>query len=270
MQQRVLFIVVCYYNERDISLFVRHTLGEQHNQDFHCMIVDNGSKHTEILNSLTADGKITLFRPEANLGYFGGAHAGLERYKELYPGKPVPFVVLCNTDIQFEGRDFLNKLEERCLQGGFDVLGLDVVSALNRNHQNPYLPDRLPRERMQFYLWITSSVILYNIFLVLYYIRKKLKRSKPYPGGHYYSLHGSFLLFNPDFFNKGGSLHYPSFLFGEEIYLGEISLQKNLKIIYEPTLHVIHNEHSTTHLFKTGKLVKYLHESYQYLLKTFY
>jgi hypothetical protein len=78
------------------------------------------------------------------------------------------------------------------------------------------------------------------------------------------------MVFNNSFFEKGGTLNYPSVLFGEEIFIAEQVLKLNLKMVYEPILHVEHHEHATTGVFKSKKTVNYLHQSYTYLLKTYF
>jgi GT2 family glycosyltransferase len=85
-----------------------------------------------------------------------------------------------------------------------------------------------------------------------------------------YAIHGSFMIFNKTYFTKGGSINYPSLLFGEEIFVAETALQRGLKVIYEPSLHIEHRQNATTNSFKSKKLVQLMNQSYRYLLKTFF
>lgn len=270
MKPSILFILVCYHNEKEVVSFVGSELGRQKLQDYHCMLVDNGSIQPELLTQIADNVKIFSCRPETNLGYFGGAAFGLRQYMKLSGNNQVPYLVVCNTDLHFNGDDFLDALYARCLQGGFDLLGPDVLSALTGKHQNPYIMNRISKTRIIFFKKITATYWLYNSFLVLYYLFKQFKKDVIPPKGKYYSLHGSFLVFAESFFIKGGDLDYSSFLFGEEIFLGEIGRTKAMDVVYDPDIQIIHKEHETTGIFKKKLYVKYLHESYKYILEKYY
>jgi GT2 family glycosyltransferase len=68
-----------------------------------------------------------------------------------------------------------------------------------------------------------------------------------------YAPHGSIFIFRRAFFEHGGNIRFPYFLFGEEIYIAEQVKEKGGKILYAPELNIIHNEHTSTGLFKWGR-----------------
>jgi hypothetical protein len=114
---------------------------------------------------------------------------------------------------------------------------------------------------------------LYSLFTIYHLVKTKLlgrantrqnELVKPY------ALHGSFMIFNKTFFQKGGSINYPCVLFGEELFIAEQTLKLNLNMLYEPTLQVEHNEHATTGIFKSKEAVAYLQQSYTFLLNTYF
>ena len=55
-----------------------------------------------------------------------------------------------------------------------------------------------------------------------------------------------------------------------ELFIAEQARKLNLNMVYEPTLQVEHNEHATTGVFKSRRMVTYLHQSYTYILKTYF
>jgi GT2 family glycosyltransferase len=157
-----------------------------------------------------------------------------------------------------------------------DIVGPDVISTLNGQHQNPYIPERISRKKMEFFRDISSNILKYNTFLLAYYLKNKLvglvqKAARSYEKGReVYSIHGSFMVFSNHFFEKGGHFTYGSFLFGEEIFVGEIARMNNLRVVYDPAFRIIHREHATTGIFKKASHVKFMHDSYSYILATYY
>ena len=51
------------------------------------------------------------------------------------------------------------------------------------------------------------------------------------------------MLFASSYFDKGGTLNYPSFLFGEELFVAEQARQLNLTTVFEPSLKIEHQQH---------------------------
>lgn len=100
------------------------------------------------------------------------------------------------------------------------------------------------------------------------YKRKKLSPS--YPQMEIYAGHGSFMMFTNSFFQRYPRLDYPIFLFGEELYFAEVIKNLDMKVLYEPSLRVIDNEHVSTSTLKKKSYFKYNQESIKYILDTFY
>ena len=276
MDTKYVFILICYYNEDEVVSFIHNELGKQQFKEYSIVIVDNGSHNPFILEKETDNNQIFLFTPEKNLGYFGGAEFGLLKYTEVKFELP-DFVVISNTDIHFEDAGLLNLMYNKYNDRDEDIFGIDILSSLNGQHQNPYIPERISRKKMEFFLQITSDTLKYNAFLLLYYAKNKLKGILQKTGnsayskeGRVYSIHGSFMIFAKSYFLKGGNFSYDSFLFCEEIFIGEVARIKKMNVYYDPSFRIIHREHSTTGVFKKARDVKFMHESYQYILENYY
>ena len=273
-KKNILFLLVNYFNEREVAEFVTSQLGKYLNGDVHIIITDNGSKEPETLKQLAAKYEnVTVVKPDKNLGYFGAANFGLSCY--LIKNADLPdAVIVCNTDIELVNTDFIGDLNKVMNEKQFDVMGPDIYSTFMKYHQNPYIINRISAGKMKLYKFVTSNTLFYSMFTLLHLIKGKLFKSnikskvdKPMDT---FAVHGSFMIFNKSYFDKGGILNYPSFLFGEELFVAELGLKLGLKTVYEPLLIVKHFQNSTTGIFKTAKSVKFLHESYSYLLKTFF
>ena len=270
MTPRFLIIMICYHNENEVISFIHQELGSQTLQDYRCVVVDNSSRQSETLEIIQHDARNMIIYPGNNTGYFGGAALGWEKYKETYPEEEIPFVIVCNTDLHFSDKRFLESLFDQYSGGGFDVFGPDIVSELTGIHQNPYLLNRISKRKLYFFMNITRNSFLYNAFLLLYYPFKRSGSKRTPSKGHSYSLHGSFMVFSRNYFQKGGHFNYGSFLFGEEIFIGELTQQLKMKVLFDPVYQVIHKEHATTGIFKSRSHVKYLHESYKYIIDKYY
>src|SRR3954469_4439982 len=87
--------------------------------------------------------------------------------------------------------------------------------------------------------------------------------------GKIYAPHGSFLVLSKEYFRAGGTLDFPCFLFGEEIYLAENLRRLGLDVVYEPSLEVVHQEHKSTKLLKSRELARFVASSAAYCADTY-
>jgi GT2 family glycosyltransferase len=271
-QSKILFLLVNYFNEKEVCTFVNEQLQPDTNKFIDVVITDNGSKDIDLLVELTNNyTNVALIKLENNLGYFGAANLGLTNYLNKYNGYP-DAVIVCNTDITLHV-NFFETLQQRLGKQNFDILGPSIHSSLLNYYQNPYIINRISKGKLKFLHFVSSLYILYSLFTVYHLLKTKLmgrQNSKPNLVDNPYAIHGSFMILNKTFFEKGGTINYPSVLFGEELFIAEQARKLNLNMVYEPVLQVEHNEHATTGVFKSRKTVAYLHQSYTYLLKTYF
>ncbi|HXD92493.1 MAG TPA: glycosyltransferase [Bacteroidia bacterium] len=271
-QPKILFLLVNYFNEKEVCGFINEQLQPDANKFIDIVIVDNGSKEITLLSELANNYiNISLVKSENNLGYFGAANLGLVNYLTKYNGYP-DAVIVCNTDITLH-LNFFGTLQQKLKAQNFDVLGPSIHSNLLNYYQNPYIINRISKDKLKFLHFVSSSYILYSLFTVYHLLKTKLMGRQNNPSNlvaNPYAIHGSFIVFNKTFFEKGGTINYPSILFGEELFIAEQVQKLNLNMVYEPELQIEHNEHTTTGVFKSRKTVAYLHQSYTYLLETYF
>jgi GT2 family glycosyltransferase len=271
-QSKIVFLLANYYNEEEVCSFVTEQLQPTKNSFIEIVITDNGSKNTSLLTELTRQHtNVTLVTAPSNLGYFGAAYLGFTSYlnaKKEYPKA----VVVSNTDMFLKG-NFFELFQNKLKIKKFDILGPSIYSNFLKYYQNPYITRRIKKNKLSFLKTMSSNYYLYSLFTLYHVAKTKLlgrATIQPASASSPYAIHGSFMIFNKTFFEKGGTINYPSVLFGEEIFIAEQVLQLNLKISYDPGLQVEHNEHATTGIFKSRKMIAYLHQSYTYLLKTYF
>ncbi len=274
LNTKLVFILINYFNENEVSDFVAYQLGiDLIKRNVDVVIVDNGSNNNMVFEQLkNTYPDIMILNPKKNSGYFGGANIGLKEYLKEY-GMPAA-VVVSNVDIEFVGTDFIDKLKSRVSENNFEVLGPDITSTFLGQKQNPYMKQRISESKIKIISAFSSNVLLYNMFLFFHFVKTKLKsfiqkakQNESAEQSVIYGIHGSFMVFHNNYFNKGGVLEYPSFLFGEEIFVGEQCRKNGMKTVFEPSLKILHHEHSSTGIFKNKANAGFIHQSYQYLLK---
>lgn len=271
-QFKIVFLLVNYFNEKELCSFVNEQLQPDKNQFIDVVITNNGAKDVSLLNQVVNKySRISLVNANTNLGYFGAANFGLTEY--LKNNQLPEAVIICNTDMLLKG-SFFDVLKQQVATQNFDVLGPAIYSTFLKYNQNPYIVSRINTSKIKFLHFISSNYLLYSLLTIYFITKAKLVRGKTQDTNqeviHPYALHGSFMVFNKSFFEKGGIINYPCTLFGEEIFVAEQARKLNLTVVYQVQLQTEHHEHSTTGVFKSRKTVKFLHQSYTYLLKTFF
>jgi GT2 family glycosyltransferase len=271
---QTLLVCVNYDSDEETACYLRslHSL-EQHK--LNVVVVDNGEHRGG--TSLVSDANVSVLRSPTNLGYFGGARYALSLYLER---NPLPdWVIVSNVDLTIQDSNFMERLAQLNLSPDVAVIASSIRSNLTGIDQNPYLRSRPARWRMHSYKWLYRSRVALNtheltsaVFhrLTAAASRKKQSRDIEFSSQEIYAAHGSFLIFSKNYFERGGDLNYPEFLFGEEIYVAEKVRSLGMKVLYEPSLVVVHEEHRSTKLFKSREVAAYVAASAAYCANTFF
>ena len=211
-----------------------------------------------------------------NKGYFGGAKYALDKHiaTNLMPR----WVIVCNVDIRLEQQNFFSLLSIKYLEDGNDIIAPRIWSNIKREDLNPMYLQR-PRQKKMIFLNIVAKYFViqqtyeilsfikyelkkyYNIILNLFLDKKSEDEVLRLNPKHIYAPHGSFIIFKDSYFLSGGNLNHVSFLFGEEIFLGETARQLNLSVVYDPSLMVVHEEHASTGVVRSKKIGKYMKDA---------
>lgn len=276
-------IVIVHYGEVGITLRLLDSLTKLSKRDLlEVVIVNNNPRDSAescLLQSLRSMPKVTCVEPQANRGYFGGAKAGVDYYRQLRGGLP-PWIVVANNDIIVRDQSFLEKLFAHNLQN-VGILAPRILSTRTKSDQNPFLRDRPSAARMHAYKWMYQSWVVLNAYelasAIFHRIRRGIRDLTGSPfgsdhrlGGKIYAPHGSFLIFSSQYFRAGDSLDFPCFLFGEEVYLAESLRTFGLDVVYDPSLEVVHQEHASTKLLKSRKLARFVASSAAYCADTYF
>ncbi|HEY6339363.1 MAG TPA: glycosyltransferase [Candidatus Sulfotelmatobacter sp.] len=280
---KALIITVNFRQAESTVQFVKSARSLETFEASSLLIVDNNSSDGScpmIRRALSGCDNAELLASPQNRGYFGAASWALRHY--LASRSTPDWVVVCNNDIAFADPHVLLRLFEKD-PAAAAALAPSIISGITGHDQNPYMRYRPSALRMHIYKWVYRSRLLLNLTDALAVFLKMLRTyfsrvagpvgSSPLPANSQddvYAPHGSFLILSKEYFARGGSLDFPGFLFGEEIYIAETIRRLGLSVVYCPELQVFHHEHRSTRLFKSRKLAADLAFSAAYCADAFF
>lgn len=249
--------------------------------DLSISIVNNGpdeSGRSTLATATRSMPNISVVNSVVNRGYFGGARHGLAHYLESHP---LPdWVIISNIDLLITDHRFLSRLAAIDGGSGLGVVAPCIRSSKTGRDQNPFIERRPSVARMHAYKWIYRSRLALHTYELaaaafhkthgFFMPQRQDAESTASTGRTIYAPHGSFLIFAKEYFRAGGTLDFPCFLFGEEIYVAETVRRLGLKVRYEPSLVVTHQEHATTKLVKSQKLAEAVAVSAAYCANTYF
>jgi len=280
MKSTGILIIGVIYNTYPETLRYLESLRSIQGEDFTLILVDNSERPapSSFLDKIRKVPFTEYMKSERNMGYFHGAWEGLKHYLRVNTAYP-EWILVTNVDIVFTA-GFFSKLREYKDHQIPEVIAPAIISQRWNADYNPKLQKRYTKRELQFYLFLYSSFILHNLFLLLAYLKKWIRgRSHPgvngAPGGSVrqkkiYAPHGSCIVFNKSYFLSGGTLELPNFLFGEEILVAETAAQLGLDVLYDPEMVIFDHEHASTGFFISPKVNKYNREAVKAILERYY
>ena len=280
MNQAGILIIGVIYNTYAETLRYLESLSSVTPGTFTLILVDNSDKPPApgFLEKIKTYPFLHYFHTGKNMGYFGGAREGLKHYLGKYADYPL-WILVTNVDIVFTPQ-FFTRLEQLGDPANLGVLAPAIISKRWNADYNPKITARYSKKKLQFYLFLYSSFLFHNAFLVAAYMKKLVaglrrgnssqKESDGLPGRKIYAPHGSCLVFHRNYFARGGTLDLPNFLFGEEVLVGETALQAGLDVAYYPGLVIYDYEHASTGFFVTPVMNRYNREAIRAILDRYY
>jgi GT2 family glycosyltransferase len=276
----VLILGVIYNSWKDTVRFV-DSITCCFDREANLILVDNSeiSPDPSFMDRIKEYDFITYIKSGKNLGYFQGARYGLNYYLKDNPVIP-KWIIVCNVDIIFDTRLLMNKLRPCENIPDLGVIAPAIISDKWKTDYNPFRMERIPLKKLTFYRVIYSSILIHNGYILLHYLKKfsiktwhKISANRRNPSSqseNIYAPHGSCIIFNKNYFEKGGTLDHPTFLFGEEIFVGETAGRLGLKLLYLPEIKVLHYEHSSIGNFISRRINKYYKQSIEDMINNFY
>ena len=259
----VVFAVSHFHNADEVRAFCDHvlTLPRPPSVDVRVGVAENGGSGLDL-----DDFGSEVFRVPGggNVGYLGGAHRVFEAWSARHG--PPSWLVVSNTDVTFDPGALRELGEAR--EG--EVLAPDVVLPDGRP-QNPFLERRYSALRAYGYVWLTRFGWAFGLLARSAPLRRRIRRwfprrsatdhTGPRTPRTIYAAHGSCIVLPRRFFERGGTLAFPTFMYGEEIHVAEQARRVGCPIRFTPELRVHHAEHSVTGSVPDDRRRTWMHES---------
>lgn len=215
------------------------------------VIADNSPSDSELASvreSYRGNPLVRFERMPKNLGYFGAAHFVL---RSVFSSAMPDWIVVANVDIRLPDPTLLSSIVK--LRSGAGVIAPRIISGQTGLDQNPFRRRRPTGSRMALNRIIPRIWALDQLLHLQYRAKAALrgrlhseKRYIPIAAESIYAPHGAFIIFNKNYFARGGSLNCEAFLFAEEIFIAEICRRIGVDVEYLPSLTVLHDEHVAT------------------------
>lgn len=179
--------------------------------------------------------RFMFFGYHENLGYLGCCQKmmcdmGIEFLSQF------DYIAISNVDLQLD-KDFFSALSLRSPEDSAWIAP-SIYTPSRGTFENPFL--RVRPGLSSFLKWkiMYWNPVLYGIFEKIVYSRRR-HHSQSFHDEDIYAGHGSFMLLTKRFLSAQRSLQFPSFMYGEEIYLAELVRKHGLKVRFCPELKIV-------------------------------
>lgn len=255
------FVVLHYKSYKDTIECVNSILDLY--SEVNVVIVDNASGDgtvEKLIKKYKSKENIYIIKNNRNLGFAEGNNVGYTYAREVLLSE---FILVCNNDLIFSQEDYLVKIKKIYNETGAYIIGPDIESLSDGQHQNPMSPTttspyRINREILRYKLLLfLSKLNIYDFLKKNNFHNVQLQQNRIVHNELKENevLHGSMLIFTPRYVKKEeNAFRLGTFLYMEEDILYVYARSKNYKTLYAPNLHVYHKEDSSTNKqYRTSK-----------------
>ena len=241
-------------NSGTVQLIGRDSTKEKQ-EPVHIVVVDNASPNGSgslLKNEYGGVSDITLIMNRKNSGFSAGNNIGYKYVKEnLEPD----FVTVCNNDIVFDDEDFISKVVTEYKERHFFVMGPDIFNPILGIHQSPLgETSPSPAAARRTIKLNTIAEYTFPLFWPVFgkrEVEKAKKRGDSVPdydvSKEDVPLMGACLVLSKDFLEVRDNAFEPvTFMYYEEFMLYNFCIRNGYAMVYEPSIHVTHNEGSAT------------------------
>ena len=197
-----------------------------------------------------------------NKGYFGAVSHAMQQVSPY----AFDYSVISNVDVLLS-ETFFTALVSYPADSQTGWIAPAIYSESLHFDFNPQALSRYSLRKMQLLKWMFKYPLLLKLKQLLMHRYKDVKAC---PSGIIYAGHGSFIILTKTFFQRGGSIDYPMFLYGEEIYLAEECRQRQVRVVYVPEISVRDIGKVSTGKFSSRQYCQYNYQAISYLINRFY
>lgn len=269
----IINIVICYNNADEVIKYYNELLSLHRGCETGYVVVINSASKSEIenLNSFEkCNEHVYVFNPNKNLGYINGLLYGYREYNNKTGFIP-KYIIMSNTDIEFQDKEFLDKLLNKEYESDVACIGPSVLVSELNSYCNPVSEDRYSLKQINKYIRIFSTPILREAYVTAGFIKPKfIKYKKDLFSRNVYSVHGCFFILTSKYVEYLKNIEYGVLLYSEEIFVSENAYLIDMRTYYDSDLEVIHLEHSTTKKLNPTRRAHYFAESMRWIKDAYY
>lgn len=230
------------------------------------LIGDNSNEFKDIDFS-NNEIEIIQINNKGNLGYLGGISKAIELSK--IDISKFDYFAISNVDIKLH-ETFFSELIKLPIDPKIGWLAPAIISEKENRDRNPKILIRPSAKKMQLTKLMYKFPIFYKLYNQFVYKYKTKKTQENTPSNIIYAGHGSFMLFTKEFTIKNKGFKFPSFLFGEEIFFGELIKRSGLVTLYKPELKIADFDHVNTSEINYSGYCKLNFESIRILTEKYF
>lgn len=227
-------------------------------------VADNTDRQYQTINVPTEDTgyRLKVYPFHQNLGYFGAIREMMKREACA----TYDYVIISNVDVTM-APDCMERLVSASFGKDTGWVAPAIISNKTGVDMNPFTTRRYTARKLKTMRLFFRYPLLHRIH---HYTFHQLKRRRTHQPGLVYAGHGSFIILTKEYIARCGTVNYPVFLYGEEIYLAEECRRHGLTVVYTPDIRV-----NDIGKVSTGKAPKsdyyhWNHEGLTYLIDTYY
>ena len=206
---------------------------------------------------------LKVFTTGNNLGYFGAVEYA---FKQVQPAD-FDYIIISNVDVLMT-EDSIVELTKTNLNTSIGWIAPRLYSTTHQFDWNPQAISRYPKKKLRIMQFLFKHPFLLFLKQRIFH---QYRHITSYPAGaDIYAAHGSFILLTKHFFERCGGIHYPVFLYFEEIYLAEECRKHQLKVVYMPQIEISDIGSVSTGKMPAKTYCKYNHEGVSFILSHYY
>ncbi len=230
--------------------------------DLTVLVADNSGKEEEI--TVPEGLRVKHYFTRKNLGYINAVdYAILQTGTDLLQ---YDYTIVSNVDILMD-KSFFRFLERWVPEPDVAWLAPSIITLGTNRDRNPKILKRPGLQHMRRLQWMYKHPVLFWTNK----LRNRLKRYSASSAESYiYAGHGSFMLFTQPFISRIRTFKFPSFLYGEEIFFGELVRRENMRVKYVPELIIADEAHASTGSVSLKVICKWNYESLSVLIDQFF
>ncbi len=272
-EEEIINIVICYNNASEVMEYYKEILSLDEGNKVGYVVVINSSTDEEA-NKLETFGNdnehVFVFNPGINLGYMNGLMYGYRGYRKQ-TGMLPRYIIMSNTDIAFNDKAFISKLDNKIYESGLGIIGPSILVSEHNSYDNPVSDERYSLEYLNKLIRRFSTPVFRELYVTGSFFKPKfIKRKKDTKSRNVYELHGCFFILTSEYIELLKNQDYGVLLYSEETYLAENAYRNGFNAYYDSDIEIIHKEHSTTSKLKPTRRAKMMAESTTWIRDTYF